>query len=147
MQNAAWATHFLLRKFNINNRDDLIGTDFGKYVKYKRPESRGGKPFTSGKTWKTVRDPWRGISRTSFGLDYFKPMKVSRDSGVEVRKDWTGKMMELSCYDDNDNPIYGYDGERKSSGLHADRADSIPLSVCSENCKPCLAHIIFSVHR
>lgn len=67
-------------------------------------------------------------------------MKVSRDSGVEVRKDWTGKMMELSCYDENDNPIYGYDGERNSSGLDADRADSIPASVCSENCKPCLAH-------
>ena len=38
-------------------------------------------------------------------------MKVSRDSGNEARKDWTGKMMELNCYDDNDNPAYGYDSE------------------------------------
>lgn len=59
-------------------------------------------------------------------------MKVSRDSGIEARKDWTGKMMELSCYDDNDNPIYGYDGKRISSGSYADRADradNIPVFV------------------
>ena len=55
VQNAPWATQYLLRKFNINNRDDLTGTDFGKFIKYKRPERRGGKPFTNGKAWKTVR--------------------------------------------------------------------------------------------
>ena len=48
-------------------------------------------------------------------MDYLKPLKVSRDSGVEARKDRTGKMMELSCYDDNDNPTYGYDGEMEFS--------------------------------
>ena len=72
VQNADWATRFLLHKFNITPRDDLVGTDFGKYVKYKRPERRGGKPFLSGKSWKTTHDPWRGISRTSFGLDYLR---------------------------------------------------------------------------
>ena len=53
-QNADWAIPFLLHKFNMTARDSLVGTDFGKYVKYKRPEKRGGKPFLSGKSWKTT---------------------------------------------------------------------------------------------
>ena len=114
VQNAPWATQYLLRKFNIHNRDDLVGTDFGKFVKHKRPERRGGKPFMSGKSWKTTRDPWRGISRTSFGLDYLKPLEASHDSEVEAGSSRTGKMMELNCYDSNGNPTYGYDGETSS---------------------------------
>lgn len=53
-QNADWAISFLLHKFNMSARDSLVGTDFGKYVKYKRAEKRGGKPFLSGKSWKTT---------------------------------------------------------------------------------------------
>ena len=53
-QNADWATPFLLHKFNITAQDSLVGTDFGKYAKYKRPERRGGKTFLSGKSWKTT---------------------------------------------------------------------------------------------
>jgi len=107
-QNADWATRFLMRKFNINARDDIVGTDFGKYLKYKRPERRGGKPFLSGKTWKTTQDPWRGISRTSFGLDYLKqypclqPNERNREEAAE-------KMFELNHYDDEDNAKYGFD--------------------------------------
>ena len=107
VQGADWATKFLLHKFNINALDDLVGTDFGRYVKYKRPERRGGKPFLSGKSWKTTHDPWRGVSRTSFGLDYLKnyacPEPVSRG------EDAGDKLMELNYYDENDNSKYGYD--------------------------------------
>ena len=80
-----------------------MGTDFGRYVKYKRPESRGGKPLLISKAWKTTRDPWRGISRTSFGLDYLK----SYPAKDQVLVDMNGKMMELNQYDDEDNPTYG----------------------------------------
>ena len=59
-QNADWAIQFLLHKFNINARNDLVGTNFGKYVKFKRPERRGGKPFLRAKSFKTTHDPWRG---------------------------------------------------------------------------------------
>ncbi|KAK2757958.1 hypothetical protein FQN54_004364 [Arachnomyces sp. PD_36] len=110
VQNAPWATLFLLRKFNIYNRDDIVGTDFGKYVKHKRPERRGGKPFLSGKTWKVRHDPWRGISATSFGLDYLKHYKVPDPvtrGGLDPND--TEKMMELNCYNENDDPVYGYD--------------------------------------
>ena len=119
VQNAPWATQFLLRKFNIHHRDDLVGTDFGKYVKNKRPERRGSKPFMSGRSWKTTRDPWRGIVRTSFGLDYPKPLKVSSRSAVGARSGAKGKLMELNSYDENDNPIYGYDG----------KISSVPMSI------------------
>ena len=109
VQNAQWATSFLLRKFNISDSDDLVGTTFGRYVNHKRPERRGGKPFLSGKSWKTTRDPWRGIARTSFGLDYLRLCKLDRNAATESRKDGADKMMEMNCYDENDNPVYGYD--------------------------------------
>lgn len=108
MQNAQWATQFLLRKFNINARDDLVGSDFGRYLKYKRPERRGGKPFLSGKTWKTQHDPWRAISKTAFGLDYMKPYRA-RDPDAQGKLDDHCQMMELNCYDPDDNPAYGWD--------------------------------------
>ncbi|KAL8631978.1 hypothetical protein Q9189_002242 [Teloschistes chrysophthalmus] len=107
VQNAPWATHFLVRKFNISARDDLVGTDFGHYVKTRQRERRG-KPLLTGRSWKTTHDPWRAINRTSFGLDYLKPYKV-RNPELQDRRDPTGKMMELSCYDEDDNPTYGYD--------------------------------------
>lgn len=107
VQNAHWATQFLFRKFNISARDDLVGTDFGYYVKNKHRERRG-KPVLSGKSWKTAHDPWRAINRTSFGLDYLKPYKV-RNPELQARRDTTDKMMKLSCYDEDDDPEYGWD--------------------------------------
>lgn len=108
VQNAHWATKYLLRKFNIKNQDSLVGTDFGKYVGFKRPERRGGKPFLSGKTWATQHDPWRGISKTSFGLDYMKEYRAS-DPLSERRGDDADKMMELNGWDQQDQPAYGFD--------------------------------------
>lgn len=98
VQNADWATHFLLRKFNINTRDDLVGTDFGQFVKQKDSRRQGGKPFLSGKTWKTTRDPWRGISRASFGIDYLKHYKVPADA--QSPEDADGKFMQLNSFGD-----------------------------------------------
>ena len=108
VQDAHWATHFLLRKFNINAHDDLVGTEFGRYVKYKRPESRGGKPLLTGKSWKTTHDPWRCISRTSFGLDYLKSYRADTTTNRALT-DMSGKMMELNRYDEEGNPTYGWD--------------------------------------
>ena len=125
VQNAPWATDFLLRKFNINARDDLVGSDFGRYVKYKRPERRGGKPFLSGKAWDTQHDPyilchlfdrlyvtnssyrWRSISKTAFGIDYIKPYRA-RNPDTQGQKDDNCKLMELNCFDAEDNPTYGW---------------------------------------
>ena len=111
VQNAPWAVRYLLYKFNISAENDLVGTDFGKYLKAsKRPSTRGGKPFLSGKTWKTVHDPWRGISKTAFGVDYMKCYPTRNPLRDPRRSMASGtKFMELNCYDDDDNPAYGYD--------------------------------------
>lgn len=109
VQNAQWATRFLLRKFNIesysitNNRSDLVGTDFGRYVRFKKPELRGGKPFLNGKTWKAQYDPWRGVSRTSFGLDYVKTFRTGdslRTTATAV-VDESDRLVQLNSYDEN----------------------------------------------
>ena len=107
VQGADWAVKYLLHKYNINSQDDIVGTDFGRYVKYKRPERRGGKPFMSAKSWKTTHDPWRGISRTSFGLDYLK--HYPSPEPAKRREESEEKLMELKHYDENDNPRYGFD--------------------------------------
>ena len=98
VQNAPWATKFLLRKFNIDGRDDLVGSDFGRYAKSSKADRRGGKPFPDAKTWRVQHDPWRGISKTSFGFEYLKEYRV-RDPAAEGQS-VDEKMMKLNAYDD-----------------------------------------------
>ena len=108
VQNAPWATQFLLRKFNINARDDIVGLDFDRYLHHKRPEKKGRKIPMSGKTWQTQHDPWRGVSKTAFGVDYLKPYRApdpaERDAiGIK------GKIMELNCFDRDDEDRNAWD--------------------------------------
>lgn len=65
VQSASWATQYLLRKFNIDHHDDLVGTQFGRWAKYDRPQRRAGKPVLNGKTFRTQRDPWRYVQYES----------------------------------------------------------------------------------
>ncbi|KAF2240883.1 hypothetical protein BU26DRAFT_470142 [Trematosphaeria pertusa] len=105
VQNASWATQFFLQKFNIDATDDLVGTNFGRWAKYEKPQKRGGKPVLNGKTFRATRDPWRGISRAAFGLDYLRHYEKHKcqDSTNGM------KMMELNHYDALDQPTYGFD--------------------------------------
>jgi hypothetical protein len=98
VQNAPWATKFLLRKFNIDGRDELVGSNFGRYAKFTKPDRRGGKPFPTAKTWRVQHDPWRGISKTSFGFEYLKEYEVQDPSTEGQTVD--EKMMELNGYDE-----------------------------------------------
>lgn len=98
VQNAPWATQFLLRKFNIDGRDELVGSNFGRYAKSTKPDTRGGRPFPNARTWRVQHDPWRGISKTSFGFEYLKEYEV-RDPSTEGRT-FDEKMMELNGYDE-----------------------------------------------
>lgn len=107
VQNASWATRFLLRKFNIDATDDLVGTSFGRWARYERPQRRANKPVLNGKTFRTQRDPWRGISRTSFGLDYLKHYAANSVHESEFVK--STKMMALNHYDEYDLPTHTYD--------------------------------------
>lgn len=121
VQNASWATRFLLRKFNIDASDDLVGTNFGRWARYERPQQRGGKPVLNGKTFRTQRDPWRGISRAAFGCDYLKhyPKRSINPIGVKP-------MMELNHYDENDQPCYGYDVYVQRCSVYVQLSDGRP---------------------
>jgi Mg2+ and Co2+ transporter CorA len=111
VQNAKWATEFLLKKFNIKTSDSLVGTAFGVWAKYENPKSRGqgqnARPVPRGKTFRAQNDPWRGIARSGFGLDYL--MHYPRRKVKETPSTRGMKMMELNHYDSLDNPSYGYD--------------------------------------
>ncbi|KAF2195270.1 hypothetical protein K469DRAFT_649019 [Zopfia rhizophila CBS 207.26] len=122
VQNASWATRFLLRKFNIDASDDLVGTTFGRWAKYERPKLRGGKPVLNGKTFRTQRDPWRGVSRAAFGLDYLRSYAKHKmaNSNQEM------KMMELNHYDAFDNPTYGYDVYVQRLSVYIQRSEDEP---------------------
>lgn len=73
VQNSWWARRFLLRKFNIDPTDDLVGMSFGKWAAFTTPQRRAGKPLLNGKAFRNQRDPWRGISRCAFGMDVSTP--------------------------------------------------------------------------
>lgn len=121
VQSASWATRFLLRKFNIDASDDLVGTSFGRWARYEKPQQRGGKPVLSGRTFRAQRDPWRGISRTSFGCDYLKhyPSATVKPRGI-------APMFELNHYDDGDKPNYGFDVFVQRLSVYVQLSDGTP---------------------
>ena len=88
----------------------MVDTSFGNYIKHRRPQRKGGRPVLNAKTWPTVHDPWRGTARTAFSLDYTKLYPVTegdaRGAAPQGRK---GKLLEINCYDEHDNPKYGFD--------------------------------------
>jgi hypothetical protein len=112
IQNAPWATYWVLKKFAIQETSFESRTSFTHWVKYMSPKRRGGKALMNAHTWNTKYDPQRGISRTAFGLDYLKryPKRTpALDDDLEVTGDQkyeAGKvpMMELNSYDSEGNP-------------------------------------------
>ncbi|KAF2134360.1 hypothetical protein P153DRAFT_362127 [Dothidotthia symphoricarpi CBS 119687] len=124
VQNAPWATHYLLRKFNIDANDDLVGTAFGRWARYERPQMRGGKPVLGGKTFRAQRDPWRGIGRTAFGCEY---LRYYDKGSVGRREDEALKIMELNRYDEDDMPCYGFDVHVQRLSVYVQLNDGTPV--------------------
>lgn len=123
VQNASWATRYLLRKFNIDATDDLVGTNFGRWAREEKPQQRGGKPVLNGRTFRAQRDPWRGISRTAFGADYLK--SYDRETHIPF-PNLSKPIMELNHYDDSDQPRYGYDVYVQRLSVYVQYSDGVP---------------------
>lgn len=126
VQNATWATLFLLKKFNINHPNELVGMPgFSKWARYERPKFRNGKPFLNGRSWRGQTDPWRNVSRTAFGMDYLKPFPTE---SPQARKQKTAsgsrpvdaKIMHLNAYEDSRSP-YGYDVSVQRMSVYVQR--------------------------
>ncbi|KAF2417525.1 hypothetical protein EJ08DRAFT_643499 [Tothia fuscella] len=115
VQNAVWAREFLLAKFNINSGgDDVVGTSFGRWAKYDKPQYRAGRPVLNAKSFRTSRDPWRGVSRTGFGVDYLKSYKpgVIADDDIPGTGQLGFRLMALNRWEEAGGvglPIHGYD--------------------------------------
>lgn len=76
----------------------MVGSNFGRYARFTTPERRGGKPVPTAKAWRVQHDPWRGISKTSFGFDYLQ--EYTEDPGTENTLA-DEKMMDLNGYDED----------------------------------------------
>jgi len=108
VQNARWATMFLLTKFNIDHPSEVAGMQgFTEWARYETPRHRNGKPLSSGRSFREQTDPWRNVSRTAFGLDYLKvyptapPEKRTRPWSTFGRdRPVDAKMMHLKAYED-----------------------------------------------
>jgi hypothetical protein len=112
VQNAVWARDFLLKKYNISSKvEDVVGTAFGRWVRFDKPQLRAGKPVLNAKSFRCIKDPWRGVSRTGFVVDYLKSFKpgVIKDYSDPATKGF--KLMDLNHWDQDTGttPIHGYD--------------------------------------
>lgn len=129
VQNCSWATKFLIHKFRIRDNDNIVGLqEFGDWLTHKRPQKRAGKPLLVGKTWKTTVDPWRGVAKCSFGLDYMKHYKCNVEESPKSKE---SRMMGLNGYDSNGIYTLGY--KVKSSNLQKTILPTgmmFTLSVC-----------------
>ncbi|KAK8205995.1 hypothetical protein IWZ01DRAFT_62690 [Phyllosticta capitalensis] len=125
VQNSSWAMRYLLRKYNMEHEDDLIGTAFGHWVKFERPQQRAGKPVLNGRTFRPQRDPWRGISRCAFGLDYLRHYDARKYN--QCSDDESVKMMELNWYDAAENPTYGCDVFVQRLSVYVQKNEGEPL--------------------
>ena len=126
VQNATWATRFLLRKFNIDHPSELVGMQgFSKWARYEKPRQRNGKPFPNGRSWREQTDPWRNVSRTAFGLDYLKvyqtqPPNRRKRSSVFGDKPIDAQMMHLNAWPDSRSP-HGYDVSVQRMSVYVQR--------------------------
>jgi hypothetical protein len=125
VQNAWWARRFLLRKFNIDPTDDLVGTSFGKWAAFTSPQRRAGKPMLNGKAFRNQRDPWRGISRCAFGMDYLKTYKPGQCG--PARDGY--KMMELNGFDPAGDAAYLNDVYVQRVSVYVQKNDGVGVKV------------------
>lgn len=137
VQNATWATRFLLRKFNIDHRSEIVGMQgFNKWAQYEKPRQRNGKPFPNGRSWREQTDPWRNVSRTAFGLDYLKtyqtppPNRRPRTS-IFGEKPIDAQMMHLNAWEETQNPD-GYDVSVQRMSVYVQRNLGPPGRVSPE---------------
>jgi len=62
--------------------------DFGRWVKERRPPRRLGKLMMSSRAWKTHSDPWRGVAKTAFGMDYMRAYSCGVDEEQREKQLW-----------------------------------------------------------
>ncbi|KAH6644120.1 hypothetical protein C7974DRAFT_407825 [Boeremia exigua] len=125
VQNAPWAVRFLLGKFNIDGKHDLLGTTFSRWAQHERPMVRNNKPVPNGRTFRAQHDPWRGISRAAFSCDYLKHYPKGK---VQNAKTGT-KMMELNGYDTDEMPSHAYDALVQRLSVYIQLSSSTPGSA------------------
>ena len=131
VQNAVWARGFLLRTFNIVARNDVTGTNFGRWAVYDEPQRRAGKPVLNAKSFRCARDPWRGVSRTGFGTDYLKyyhPGVVPESKRVREFQ-----LCELNHWDTEKGnvPSHGYDVYVQRLSVYVQRNEG-PVTLSPE---------------
>ena len=102
MQNSPWAEHYLLRKHAYDShapkshggQSDSGHQDFTRWVKQPWPQRRRGRLMMSSRTWKTHTDPWRGVTKSAFGMDYMKAYSCEDTEELRQKLDKNGGLEE-----------------------------------------------------
>jgi hypothetical protein len=126
VQNAVWARDFLLKKFNISSKtEDVVGTAFGRWVRFDKPQLRAGKPVLNAKSFRCIKDPWRGVSRTGFVVDYLKSFKPGVIKGYSNPATKGFKLMDLNHWDQDTGttPVHGYDVYVQRLSVYVQRSE------------------------
>ena len=97
VQNAPWATNFLIKKFGIDQTSEIVGNDFAPWARARRAERRGGRPYPRAHSWDVKHDTWRSIAKTSFAIDYLATQQVDGVNPL-CEQGEAEKVMELSHY-------------------------------------------------
>jgi len=89
MQKHAFGVHTPGVQTSSEN-SSMESSDFGRWVTERRPPWRLGKLMMRSRAWKTHSDPWRGVAKTAFGMDYMKVYSCGVDGGRGEKRLWEG---------------------------------------------------------
>lgn len=122
LQNAPWATEFLMQKYDISHKGSHNRDDFGSWLTYAEPELRAGKPFPKARVFTAQLQTRRALRCSGFTIDYLKHYPVARHipqgSGSQL------KMMEMNQYDEDGNPYHAVDIYAQRLSVYVQRSES-----------------------
>jgi len=84
--------------------------DFGRWVNERKPPRCLGKLMMSSGAWTTHSDPWRGVAKTAFGMDYMKDYPCGVDRGRGEKQLWEGEKKKFFFGADKVLDLQGLDG-------------------------------------
>lgn len=98
---------------------------------YDKPQRRAGKPVLKAKSFRCARDPWRGVSRSGFGMDYLKHYRPGDVPESDRVKEFQLCTLNHWNTDKGNVPSPGYDVYVQRLSVYMQRNEG-PVTVSPE---------------